>query len=86
MKGTAFYSGCTFFTSNKKGLGLSLLFPLRFGHPPLFIPWSDISIEKSRRRGRPVINFYVSRLEVPLCVGESLGKQILTAGRVRIQD
>ena len=86
MKGTVFYSGCVFFTSNRSGLGLSILFPFRFGHPPLFVPWSDISIEESTRRGRPVINFFVSHLEVPLCVGESLGKQILTAGRVRVRD
>jgi predicted Zn-dependent protease len=38
------YNHCLTLGANDKGLYMAVLFLFRFGHPPLFIPWPDISI------------------------------------------
>jgi hypothetical protein len=43
------YNSCLKLTANEEGLGLSVFFPFRFGHPPLFIPWSDMLVSQVRR-------------------------------------
>jgi hypothetical protein len=35
-------------SANAEGLYLAMFFPFRFGHPPLFIPWQDISARPVR--------------------------------------
>lgn len=42
LGGLVNYGSCLTLGSNSQGLHLSVLFPFRIGHPPLFIPWSDI--------------------------------------------
>ena len=37
------YGGCLTIGGNRHGMRLSVLFPFRLGHSPLFIPWSDIT-------------------------------------------
>lgn len=44
MAGTIYTLGSTY-----KGLYLGVLFPFRIGHPPLLIPWRDISAKKVKR-------------------------------------
>ena len=34
--------------ANSEGISLTVFFPFRIGHPPLFIPWSEISISKEK--------------------------------------
>lgn len=41
--GQANYGGCVSVGAGERGLYLSLLFPFRPGHPPLLIPWEEIS-------------------------------------------
>lgn len=36
------YGNCMFVTVNSRGIRLALLFPFRFQHPPLFLPWSAV--------------------------------------------
>jgi len=36
------YNSCLTFHITEQGLHISVLFPFRFGHPPLFIPWRDM--------------------------------------------
>lgn len=43
------YGSCLIVTVNKDGIGLSVLFPFRPGHPPLFIPWSDVLVAQVKR-------------------------------------
>ncbi len=43
------YGGCVKVTANEEGIGLSVFFPFRVGHPPLFIPWSEILVSELRR-------------------------------------
>jgi len=38
------YGNCVTVRTNSVGLGLSVLWLLRLGHPPLLIPWADITI------------------------------------------
>lgn len=47
--GMASYRGCLIINRNVAGFRLSVLFPFRLGHPPLFIPWSEVH-RASRRR------------------------------------
>jgi len=41
------YQFCLFATVGRQGFTLEVLFPFRFLHPPLFIPWE--SVERCRR-------------------------------------
>lgn len=43
------YGNCLIVTVNDEGIGLSVLFPFRLGHPPLFIPWSEVLVAQVRR-------------------------------------
>ena len=40
------YSKSVFIRVDDIGMHLSVIILFRFGHPPLFIPWSDIKIEE----------------------------------------
>jgi hypothetical protein len=42
------YNGCLTLGADQSGLFVSVLFPFRCGHPPLFIPWSDVSVRDTR--------------------------------------
>jgi hypothetical protein len=42
------YNSCLSMGGNEKGLYVAPLFLFRFGHPPLFIPWGDITVEKKK--------------------------------------
>ena len=68
-------------TSNAEGLYLSVIKPFRLGHPPLFIPWSEVDIrpEKSflflRRR-----TFLFDRTKrIPLTLRSTIADKILAA-------
>ena len=37
------YGGCIIVRLSPHGLGLSVIFLIRFLHPPIFIPWSEVS-------------------------------------------
>ena len=40
--GSVGYNGCLTLGANAEGLFISVLFPFRLGHPPLFIRWSEV--------------------------------------------
>jgi hypothetical protein len=42
------YNNCLIVGANKEGLHVSILFPFRIGHSPLFFPWVDISVAEKR--------------------------------------
>lgn len=46
--GLARYNGCLFIYKSPEGLYISVLFPFRLGHPPLFIPWQAINNVKTQ--------------------------------------
>ncbi len=47
--GKAHYRTLLTLGANSRGLHISVLFAFRIGHPPIFIPWSDISAKHKKR-------------------------------------
>ena len=45
------YVACLTIGANREGLFLAVFPIFRVGHPPLFIPWNDISTEDRNQRG-----------------------------------
>lgn len=43
------YSNCLTLTIGDRGIRLAILFPFRFGSPPLFIPWLMIESVTAKR-------------------------------------
>ena len=92
MRWTTRYGACLTVAANHLGLYLSV-FPLfRLGHPPLFIPWTEISLAvvdmwgfpiKGRRRGRwrfELVEFRLGReLQIPLRVRPKLADRLKAA-------
>lgn len=73
------YNNCVIFVANREGLGISIFFLFRFGHPPLFIPWTDISIQKETKFFRKALCFMVGReFPIPIMVYKNLGNKILS--------
>jgi|SRR5260370_15507792 len=48
MRWNTGYNGCLTIGANAHGLFLAMLFLFRIGHPPLFVPWQDISVKKGK--------------------------------------
>ena len=48
MRGIAHYRNCLVIGANHEGLYLSVFFPFRLAHPPMLIPWSEVTFSKSR--------------------------------------
>ena len=74
------YGGCLFATVGPKGFALSVLFPFRFLHPRLVIPWSAVE------RCEHVRSWFVKRVAVHitgfnrrLLFGGGFGSRILQA-------
>jgi hypothetical protein len=44
MRWSTHYGGCLTVGADPSGLYLSVLFPFRIGHPPLFLPWHEVSV------------------------------------------
>ena len=74
------YNNCVTVRANALGLGLSVIWLLRIGHPPLLIPWSDITIHRVKRS-----RFFPSWIElrfrsepsIPVRVNNKLFSKIL---------
>jgi hypothetical protein len=80
MRWATNYGNCVTVKTNSLGLGLSVLWLLRLGHPPLLIPWADITIHRVRRsRFFPALVEFSFRLEpsVPVRVSNKLFMKIL---------
>jgi hypothetical protein len=81
MRWGANYKGCLTIGVDPAGLYLSTLFFFRIGHPPLFVPWTEISL-----RGRRKI-FFIEFVElelgreehIPFLIRAGLADQIRSA-------
>ena len=71
------YNGCLNIGVNKEGLRLSVLPFFRFAHPPLFIPWKDISFSTSRSLFMKTATFTFQN-GVPLRISYRLAKKIFS--------
>lgn len=51
------YGSCLRVGADPQGLFLAVAFPFRVGHPPLFIPWSDMTVAPSSHFLQPPLTF-----------------------------
>ncbi|NIO04343.1 MAG: hypothetical protein GTN74_06920 [Proteobacteria bacterium] len=77
MRGRTNYSACLTVGGNVEGLYLSVLFVFRPGHPPLFVPWSEISgtIEKRKWFSRVTLRFQRCP-SIPFVISTRLSERI----------
>jgi hypothetical protein len=81
MRWGANYNNCLTIGSDPIGLYLSMVFPFRFAHPPLLLPWQEVSV----RRRRSMLFFKYVELslgreeQIPLLIRENLAEQIRQA-------
>lgn len=81
------YGLCLIAGANRDGLYLSILLPFRPGHPPMFVPWTDISatIEQSRmfpykQLGLAFVELRFRRVpDVPVRIMQGLGRRLANA-------
>jgi len=76
------YNNCLTIAANPMGLYMAMLPGFRMGHPPLFIPWSEIAIARTKILFWNVVQFRIGR-ESPVTFGfrENFADQIrLAAG------
>jgi hypothetical protein len=59
--GRAHYTNCLTLGSDSKGLFLSVLFLFRVGHPPRFVPWSEINATTYRFLFLPFVRLRLQR-------------------------
>ena len=76
------YGSCLNFSVSQDGLGVSVFFLFRAGHPPLLVPWSEIVAEQS---GffifRGVKLTFAREPGIKLKIGTRLARQIHNASR-----
>jgi len=64
-------------TAADDGLYLSVFFLLRFGHPPLRIPWTEIEISRTRRFLQNFIVLTLGRRErIPMRISERMANKL----------
>jgi hypothetical protein len=76
------YNGIVTFGANERGLYLAVFVLFRAGHPPLFIPWTEIEVSNERGIVFTYTTFRFRRVpDVTLRVAQGLGGKILEAAR-----
>lgn len=72
------YNNCLTLGANESGLYLSVFFLFRIGHPPLFIPWEDITVAAQKGFLGNHMEFRFKQVQnVPLRVSIPLGEKLL---------
>ena len=83
MRWLSGYNNCLTVGARRDGLYLGVMFFLRFMHPPLFIPWSEVSIQTKQTRifGERVRLTLGRERAIPLTIrGRLIGKLKAAAG------
>ena len=55
------YSMCLVFGANQTGLYMAVLPIFRAGHPPIFVPWSEVTVTRHSPFGLPTVRFSFAR-------------------------
>lgn len=72
------YNGALTVGSNYYGLYLAVLLPFRVGHPPLLIPWSDITTAEYKGLMFRYLDFTVARVpSLRLRLPRKLGDRVM---------
>ena len=78
MRWNTNFGNCLTIGANRDGLYLAVLFLFRVGMPPLFIPWSEITVRRERRWFMRRIRFTLgNETQIPLWITQRLGDRIL---------
>ncbi len=73
------YRSCLTLGSNSQGLFLAMLPLFRVAHPPLFIPWGDISATKERGFLFTYVSFAFTRVPpLRLRIGQGAARRIIS--------
>ena len=71
------YGGCLILGSNADGLYVSVILLFRPGHPPLFIPWRDITASAKKGWFSTKVTFHFDRLPpIRLRVAKRLAEEL----------
>jgi hypothetical protein len=72
------YNRCLTVGASEQGLYLAMNPPFALGHPPLLIPWSEVSVMPQRTLFFPGTRFQLGREEnpVPLWVRQTLAERL----------
>jgi hypothetical protein len=74
------YNNCLNVGADPRGLYLSILFPFRLGHPPLFIPWRDISYSSKKVLWVKFVELRLGReVTIPFRISNQLAEKLKTA-------
>lgn len=80
MRHMAAYPGCLKFSVGREGLGVSILFLFRVGHPPLLIPWTDITAHAPESQIIKKVRLeFAKEPNVPLTISLKLARRIRDA-------
>ena len=75
--GWAGYNNCVTIGTNADGLHLSLFWLFRPGHPPIFVPWSEITARMTRKWWSTVLELrFAAAPSIAVRLSEQLGRQI----------
>jgi len=73
------YNNCLTIGSNYYGLYLAMFLPFRIGHPPLLIPWSDITTTEHKGWLFSYLDFTFAKApSIKLRVSRNLGDRIMS--------
>ena len=75
------YNACLTVTANTEGLRVSIVPLMRLGHPPLFFPWADVTLNRQGDWfGSEYVHFTLARgPSLPFAVTGRLAKKIQEA-------
>ena len=74
------YNNCLKIGADPRGLFISVLFLFRMAHPPLFIPWRDISYVRKKILWTQVVEFRLGRdLNIPFRIRVPLAENLRAA-------
>jgi len=80
MRGLGRYRNCLVVGASPTGLYLAVFFPFRVAHPPLFIPWNEVTLSRSRIFLMNMVRFQLGRERpIPLSIRESLASKLKAA-------
>jgi hypothetical protein len=61
MRGLAHYRNCLVIGASPTGLYLAVFLPFRLAHPPLFIPWNEVTLSRGRVFFMNMVRFQLAR-------------------------
>lgn len=78
MRGMTNYGNILTIGANRYGLYLSVFYILRAGHPPIFIPWDDITITTKKVLLFKLMEFRFNKAaSLFLRINEKLGQEVI---------